>query len=200
MATSTRGRPRSFDRDAALDAAAKLFWERGYEATSVRDLTERLGVEAPSLYRAFGDKRSLFEEAVGEYDRRYGGFIDLALAEGATARDAAIRLLTEGPARYTRDGLPRGCLVVSGDAGTADEGVAGWMIAMRSANVARLTDRIRRDVAAGELPADVDPQALARFTMSSLNGLAEAAREGVPLVELEAVAAIARGVWERIND
>ncbi|MCS3780199.1 TetR/AcrR family transcriptional regulator [Tsukamurella ocularis] len=195
MATTTRGRPRSFDRGAALGAAALLFWEKGFEATSIRDLTERLGVEAPSLYRAFGDKRRLFEEAVAEYDRTYGGFIDLAFAEESTAHAVVLRLLAEGPRRYTRAGLPRGCLVVSGDAGTADAEVTDYMIAMRSANVGRLAERIARDVASGELPAAVDATALARFTFATLNGLAAAAREGVPLEELEAVAAIAAGAW-----
>jgi AcrR family transcriptional regulator len=195
MAASTRGRPRSFDREIALDAAARLFWERGYEATSVRDLTERLGVEAPSLYRAFGDKRSLFEEAVGEYDRRYGGFIDLALAQEPSARAVAVRLFTEGPERYTRAGLPPGCLVVSGDAGTTDAVVSEWMIAMRSGNVARVAERIAADVSAGVLPPEVDALALARFTLSALNGLAEAAREGVSVGELRAVAAIALRAW-----
>lgn len=195
MATTTRGRPRSFDRGAALGAAALLFWEKGFEATSIRDLTERLGVEAPSLYRAFGDKRRLFEEAVAEYDRTYGGFIDLAFAEESTAQAVVLRLLAEGPRRYTRAGLPRGCLVVSGDAGTADAEVTGYMIAMRSANVARLAERIARDIDSGALPATVDALALARFVFATLNGLAAAAREGVPLEELEAVAAIAAGGW-----
>ena len=195
MATTNRGRPRSFDRDAALGAAALLFWEKGFEATPVRDLTDRLGVEAPSLYRAFGDKRRLFEEAVAEYDRTYGGFIDLAFAEESTAREVVLRLLAEGPRRYTRAGLPRGCLVVSGDAGTADAEVAGYMVAMRSANVDRLAGRIARDVESGELPAAVDALALARFVFATLNGLAEAAREGVPVRELEAVAAVAAGAW-----
>ncbi len=195
MATTTRGRPRSFDRGAALDAAALLFWEKGFEATSIRDLTERLGVEAPSLYRAFGDKRRLFEEAVAEYDRTYGGFIEAAFAEEATARAIVLRLLAEGPRRYTRAGLPRGCLVVSGDAGTADAEVTGYMTAMRSANVERLRARIAHDVQSGALPGTVDALALARFVFATLNGLAAAAREGVPVAELDAVAAVAAGAW-----
>ncbi|WP_019203390.1 TetR/AcrR family transcriptional regulator [Tsukamurella sp. 1534] len=195
MAITTRGRPRSFDRDDALDAAARLFWERGYEGTSVRDLTERLGVEAPSIYRAFGDKRRLFEEAVCEYDRRYGGFIDIALAEESTAFAVARRLLTEGPERYTRDGLPRGCLVVSGDAGTTNAEVAQYLSGLRAGNVERLAERIRRDVASGALPDEVDPTALARFTLTALNGLADGAREGVPVEELRAVGRVALRAW-----
>ncbi len=81
-----RGRPRSFDRETALEKAVLAFWERGYEATSVADLTQVMGIGAPSLYAAFGDKRSLFEEAVGVYCDRYGSFGERALAEEPTVR------------------------------------------------------------------------------------------------------------------
>ncbi|CAM5651440.1 TetR/AcrR family transcriptional regulator OS=Streptomyces tendae OX=1932 GN=GUR47_14645 PE=4 SV=1 [Streptomyces tendae] len=75
-AARTRGRPRSFDRATALEAALLAFWEHGYEATSVSDLTRVMDIGAPSLYAAFGDKRSLFEEVVQEYGVRYGSFGD----------------------------------------------------------------------------------------------------------------------------
>ncbi|MFD6986988.1 TetR/AcrR family transcriptional regulator, partial [Streptomyces sp. NPDC059956] len=71
MVTGQRGRPRSFDRGAALDKAMFAFWERGYEATSISDLTASLGISAPSLYAAFGDKRKLFDEVVVVYGGRY---------------------------------------------------------------------------------------------------------------------------------
>ncbi|NUO43602.1 MAG: helix-turn-helix transcriptional regulator, partial [Streptomyces sp.] len=64
-----RGRPRSFDRATALEKAILAFWEHGYEATSVSDLTRVMGIGAPSLYAAFGDKRALFEEVVLEYGK-----------------------------------------------------------------------------------------------------------------------------------
>jgi AcrR family transcriptional regulator len=194
MAT-TRGRPRSFDRDAALDKAIRLFWRRGYEATSVRDLTEELGIGAPSLYSAFGDKRRLFAEAIRVYDEEYGGFIDVALAEEHTARQAAARVFAEAPARYTRRGLPAGCLVISGDAGTADATVATELRRIRENKVAAFADKIQADVACGELPAGTDAQALARYTMSMLGGIAQAARDGVRRTELEHVTRIALDAW-----
>lgn len=84
--TGQRGRPRSFDRGAALDKAMLAFWERGYEATSISDLTASLGISAPSLYAAFGDKRKLFDEVVVVYGGRYADFAGAALAEEPTAR------------------------------------------------------------------------------------------------------------------
>jgi len=195
VASTTRGRPRSFDRDAALDKAIRLFWRHGYEATSVRDLTEELGIGAPSLYNAFGDKRRLFAEAIRVYDREYGGFIEAALAEEPTARQAAARMFAEAPARYTRPGLPAGCLVVTGDAGTADEDVAARLRRMREAKVDAVAAKIRADIASGMLPAGTDARALARYTMAMLSGLAQAARDGVPRTELERVARVALRAW-----
>jgi AcrR family transcriptional regulator len=194
MAT-TRGRPRSFDRDAALDRAIRLFWRRGYEGTSVRDLTEELGIGAPSLYRAFGGKQELFAEAVRVYDERYGGFIDAALTEEQTARRAAARVFAEAPARYTRGGLPAGCLIVSGDAGGADATVAARLRLIREAKVAAFADKIRSDITSGELPAGTDVRSLARYTMAVLSGIAQAARDGARQTELEQVTRIALDAW-----
>jgi AcrR family transcriptional regulator len=199
MAMTTRGRPRSFDRDAALDKAIRLFWQRGYEATSVRDLTEELGIGAPSLYNAFGDKQQLFTEALRVYDERYGGFIDAALIEEPTARQTAARVFAEAPARYTRQGLPAGCLIISGDVGTADTRITTHLKRIRESKVAAFAAKIRAGIASGELPADTNAQALARYTMSALTGLAQAARDGVPRSELERVTKIALGAWPQAS-
>jgi AcrR family transcriptional regulator len=195
VVTSTRGRPRSFDRDAALDQAIRLFWRRGYESTSMRDLTLELGIGAPSLYSAFGSKQQLFTEAVRVYDRQYGGFIEAALAEEPTAKRAAARILAEAPARYTRRGLPTGCLVISGDAGTTDDKIARQLRRLRRSKVTALADRIRADLAAGLLPADTDPQAIAQYTMSTLAGIALAARDGATRAVLERVSRQALQAW-----
>ncbi|MBU8822970.1 TetR/AcrR family transcriptional regulator [Mycolicibacterium goodii] len=194
MAT-VRGRPRSFDRDEALDKAIRLFWERGFEATSTRDLSRTLGIGMPSIYSAFGDKRQLFTEAVEVYDARYGGFIDAALAEEPTARAAVARILAQAPGRYTRRGLPSGCLIVSGDDGSADETVGAALRRIREKKTETVADKIRADIAAGELPADTDARALAQYVMSTLSGIAQAARDRIPRARLEKVAAIALRAW-----
>ncbi|MDH6196635.1 AcrR family transcriptional regulator [Mycobacterium frederiksbergense] len=188
---SVRGRPRSFDRDAALDKAILLFWERGYEATSTRDLSSALGIGIPSIYAAFGDKQRLFAEAVQVYGERYGGFIDAALSEEPTARRAFARILREAPARYTRRGLPNGCLIVSGDDGTPDPAVRAGLQRIRRHNTGELADKVSADIAAGIMPADTDALALAQYVMSTLSGIAQAARDRVSRATLDRVAAIA---------
>ncbi|MEU4313564.1 TetR/AcrR family transcriptional regulator [Nocardia sp. NPDC024068] len=195
MAATTRGRPRSFDRDAALDSAIRLFWTRGYEATSVRDLTEALGIAAPSLYNAFGDKQRLFAEAVSVYDRAYGGFIEAALTEEPDARRAVTRLFTEAPERYTRHGLPTGCLIVSGDAGTDDPRVCEALHDIREQKTALVAAKIRADDPPDSAPA---PESLARYVMAVLGGIAQQARDGVSREQLDGLAAVAVSMWQTI--
>lgn len=189
--TTQRGRPRAFDRDVALDQAIRLFWRKGYAATSVRDLSQELGIGQPSLYHAFGDKRALFEEAVATYGRTYGGFIGAAVAEEPTAALALRRLLSEAPAVYTRRGLPTGCLISCGEVGTDDEQVHADMVRVRGRSTALLRDRIATDVAAGHLPSDTDADGLAGFVMGVLTGLVLRARDGASRHELERIAAVA---------
>lgn len=195
MATPARGRPRTFDRDMVLDKAVRMFWQRGYEATSVRNLTDELGIGAPSLYNAFGGKQRLFAEAVRVYDTEYAGFIDAAVAEEPTARDMAARIFAEAPARYTRPGLPAGCLVASGDAGSTDETVRTALRRIRQSKVTALAGKINADITAGTLPAGTDAQALARYTMAMLTGIAQAARDAVPRSQLEQMARLALRAW-----
>ncbi|MEV6767449.1 TetR/AcrR family transcriptional regulator [Nocardia sp. NPDC051030] len=188
MATPTRGRPRSFDRDAALDKAIRLFWRKGYEATSISDLTGELGIGAPSLYAAFGDKQQLFNEAIEVYGARYGRFAARALDEEPTARDAIIRTLREAAIEYTLPGRPTGCMVISAAQNTANNDVATRLERMRTANVAAFAERIREDVAAGILPAETNPAALARYVGSLMQGMSQSAQDGAGRDELEKVA------------
>jgi AcrR family transcriptional regulator len=201
MSGTTRGRPRAFERDVVLDAAVRMFWAKGYEATSVRDLTEALGLSAPSLYNAFGDKRQLFAEAVTAYERDYGGFIAAALAEESTALLAVDHIFADAPAYFARSGLPPGCLVVSGDAGSADPNVRQVLQEVRERQVASIAELVRRDVASGTLhlaKAGLSPDALARFVMIVVGGIAQQAREGIAPDDLTALAAVARALWADI--
>ncbi|WP_327416247.1 TetR/AcrR family transcriptional regulator [Streptomyces sp. NBC_01233] len=195
MVTGQRGRPRSFDRDAALDKAMTAFWERGYEATSISDLTALLGISAPSLYAAFGDKRKLFDEVVTVYGGRYGDFASVALAEEPTARAAVERILREAAEVYTDPAHPRGCMVISAAINTTADEVAAALRDRRNANLEMFESRIRADVATGVLPADTDARALARYAGAVLQGMSQQSRDGASRGELEAVAARALLAW-----
>ncbi|MFE7857067.1 TetR/AcrR family transcriptional regulator [Streptomyces sp. NPDC057403] len=196
-ATRPRGRPRSFDRETALEKAVMAFWEHGYEGTSVSDLTRVMGIGAPSLYAAFGDKRALFDEVVTVYGARYGSFVDRALAEEPTARAAVARMLREAAAEYTAPGRPHGCLVVHAAANCTTPEVEQSLRERRNATIAAIRGRIEADAAAGELPADVDARALARHTGAMIQGMSQQARDGASREELEALAEIALAIWPR---
>ncbi|MDT0265620.1 TetR/AcrR family transcriptional regulator [Streptomyces sp. DSM 44915] len=197
MATRTRGRPRSFDRETALEQATRAFWEHGYEATSIADLTAAMGIGAPSLYAAFGDKRTLFEEVVAYYIEHYGSFIRRAMAEEPTARSGVHRVLREAAVEYARADLPTGCLVVSAVTNYQESAheVAEGLRAVRHGNVRAVEARVAADVAAGVLPASVDAGALARYTGAVIQGMSQQARDGASSAELAAVAELAMGAW-----
>jgi AcrR family transcriptional regulator len=196
-AGKSRGRPRSFDRTTALERAILAFWEHGYEATSVSDLTRVMGIGAPSLYAAFGDKQALFAEVVAEYGTRYGSFTDRALAEEPTARAAVARTLREAAVEYTVPGRPHGCLVIHAATNCTSPEVEESLRARRNANLAAFERRIEADIAAGELPADLDAAALARHTGAVIQGMSQQARDGASRQELAALAEIAMTIWPR---
>src|SRR5580692_8680111 len=115
------GRPREFDTDAALEKAMRLFWAKGYEGTSVADLTKTLGISRPSLYAAFGDKQSLFRAALERYAAGPACYVAAALAK-PTARDVAQTLLWGAADLQASSRNPGGCLTVSGAIASGDEG------------------------------------------------------------------------------
>ncbi|MFE9117440.1 TetR/AcrR family transcriptional regulator [Streptomyces sp. NPDC007172] len=195
MATKQRGRPRSFDRDKALEQATMEFWRHGYEVTSVADLTRAMGIGAPSLYAAFGDKRTLFEEVLTAYGATYGAFSARALAEEPTARRAVARLLREAAAEFTDPAHPYGCLVISAAANCTTDAVSAGLREQRNASLDVIESRIAADIAAGHLPEGTDARALARFSGAVFQGMSQQARDGAGRAELEAVAEAAMLAW-----
>ena len=192
------GRPLSFDREAALHKAMLTFWRHGYETSSISDLTTAMGITAPSLYTAYGDKKSLFLEAMHLYA---GSPYDLeqALAEAPTARDAAQRMLVASAEAFTGELTPRGCLLASatasGSSGSAE--VQAEVAAVRQAIRERLQARIAQDVADGVLPADTDSPALAMLVIGLIQGMSVLARDGVPRAALVAMADAAIQAWPK---
>ncbi|NEB82119.1 TetR/AcrR family transcriptional regulator [Streptomyces sp. SID14478] len=195
MATKQRGRPRSFDRETALEKAMQAFWENGYEATSVSDLTREMGIGAPSLYAAFGDKRSLFEEVVRVYGITHGAGPGRALIEEPTARGAVERLLREAADEFTDPAHPHGCLVIHAATNCTTPEVEQALREQRGASLGAIEDRLRQGVAEGELPGRTDTAALARFVGAVFQGMSQQSRDGAGRAELEAVAALAMAAW-----
>ena len=190
------GRPRSFDRDAALEQAMFAFWRHGYETTSIADLTAALGVTAPSLYTAFGDKQRLFLEAV----QRYAGDPQVMadrIAGAASAYDAARDLLTNAAMAYTGEETPKGCLLASATAsGSAESAAVQRAVADIRTTIARhLADRIDRDIASGTLPQGTDAAALSGLVMAVIQGLSVLARDGAPRATLLSIATAALAAW-----
>ncbi len=197
MTSPRRGRPRAFDRATALDAALQAFWEHGYDATSIADLTRAMGITAPSLYAAFGDKKALFNEVVEVYTELYGQFLGQALAEEPTARAAVARILRDAAATYTDPDHPPGCLVISAATNATPQSadVQERLRQQRNANVGALETRIRTDVEAGTLPPATDARALAVFTAATIQGMSQQARDGASHADLTAVADAAMRAW-----
>ena len=192
-----RGRPRAFDREAALDRALGLFWTQGYEGTSIADLTEALEINPPSLYAAFGSKEELFREALGLYARAYGLPIERAIAEEKTALDAVVRILREAAHLFPAGATPGGCFVCNGVLNSAPDhrSVADFVAAAREWMVTALEQRIVAAKTKGEIPKDADPAALARYVATVIEGMSVQARDGADEATLWAIAKVALAAW-----
>ena len=191
------GRPREFDRDAALEAAMLLFWRKGFAATSMNDLCDAMGVRSPSLYAAFGNKEALYLEAVEHYVRIQGPPVWGKLAEGATARAGIENLLIAGTGSLPKSrATPAGCMATL--AAVGDEWPAPITRVVKKGRLemlGMLRSRLETAVAKGELPASTDIDGLSRFYLSVFQGMAIQARDGATQAELRAVAAAAMAAW-----
>lgn len=195
QAARARGRPRAFDREAALARATELFWRKGYEATSIADLTAAMGIGSPSLYAAFGSKEALYVEALDHYNTAnqaiaWGGFF-----AADTARAAVSAFLYDSAAGLSR--TSNGCMVtLSAVGGEGHARLGELVLAARNACFVRLKERLGRGVAAGEISEAVDIHTLARFVQTVQNGMSILARDGASRAELEAVAETAMLGWD----
>lgn len=199
MSQGRSGRPRTFDREAALRTALELFWARGYEGVSIEDLTSAMGISRPSLYAAFGDKRTLFHEVVRLYETSEGKVIAELLAAPVDTRTAIRNLLLVAAEGYTRGGPRRalGCLVSTGLLGSAleNEDVANLLRERRRLAREALADRIKAGIGRGDVPVGTDCEALASFFAGVLQGIAIQARDGAPLQGLQSIADLAIKAW-----
>ena len=191
------GRPRGFDRDAALEAAMLLFWRKGFAATSMSDLCDAMGISSPSLYAAFGSKEALYLEAVEYYARTIGPPVWDKLAGGATARAGIENLLIAWTESLPKSrATPAGCMALL--AAVGDEWPATIVRVVKKVRLemlGTLRSRLETAVAKGELPASTDIDGLSRFYLSVFQGMAVQAKDGATQAELRAVAAAAMAAW-----
>jgi AcrR family transcriptional regulator len=190
------GRPRTFDLDEALDRALRVFWRKGYEGTTLPDLTEAMGINRPSLYAAFGSKEGLFRKALDRYSARAKALMDEALRE-PTARAAACRFLRSTADALTDPRHPRGCLAVQGalSCGEEAEPIRRELASCRASVEAALRGRFERARKEGDLPPGADPADLARYIATVIQGMAVQAAGGAGRDELRRVADTAMRAW-----
>lgn len=185
------GRPRTFDRDEAVDQALHLFWQHGYESTSLSQLKAGIGggISAPSFYAAFGSKEALFHEAVQRYLTVYGRLLESLWDDDMPAREAIALALRRSARMQSERGHPRGCMVSLGimTAPSPEHAGIAKPLADERARVRTGFQRcIERGIATGELAADTDAQALAMVFDGFLHGLSTLTRDRVRAATIDA--------------
>lgn len=196
---SRRGRPPSYDRDAALGAIRDAFWERGFATTSLDDLAAASGMNRPSLYGAFGDKRAMYLSAIEAATAEMRQAMSRALAQACLADALAAFYAAAIEAYLAGPNGPRGCLVVCTAAAeaTLDPTVRDALARVIAETDSALAARFSRAQNDGELAASDDPMALAGVATAILHSIAIRARAGERRVGLERMAVNAVRILSR---
>ena len=190
------GRPREFCTEAALAAALRVFWIRGYEGASLSELTDAMGINRPSLYAAFGNKEALFRKALDLYERERAALVAYVL-DAPTARGVAERLLRGALEAHRSGHGPKGCLMVNHAVacGAEAEAVRNEVTARLAGMDAALLQRFDRAKTDGDLPEGIEPAALVRYLTAISQGMAMQAGTGIGHAELEGLVATTLLVW-----
>ena len=199
---ATRGRPRTFDPDTALRQALDLFWERGYEGTSLNDLAQAMGIASASIYACFGSKENLFRKVMALYGATSGEPPRRALREQPTARAAIHAMLRATADEITRPDTPHYCmLILAAPTGAVENDAVRELLAdRRRGQFSAIKDRLARGVTDGDLttpPAGLD--AIARYYATVVQGLSIQARDGATRDELETVVTCAMAAWDMLT-
>lgn len=194
-----RGRPRAFDRDAALGEARRTFWQLGYEGASIADLTEAMGITPQSLYAAFKSKADLYRESLEQYRRTDGAYVWRILAEEPATASAFRQVLAQAARQYARSDLPPGCMMSTSITTYATENRVAAVHAstMRQEALERFRVRIEKGIEAGDVPAGTDALSVARFMQVALQGMSIQARDGASEADLLIIADMAADQLER---
>ncbi len=189
-------RPRAFDEAEVLDRAMEVFWRHGYAGASFAELTKAMGLNSPSIYVAFGNKRGLFDAVLQRYRTRRSAHRD-AIMSAPTARLVAERFLFGAVDWLVDPNEPLGCLTIQSGlaAGVAHDDVPQALANYRKATREALARRLDQAKVEGDLPPSADPEALAKFLFAVFAGLAVQAAEGLSKAELQATAQLALNAW-----
>ena len=192
-------RTKEFDPDGALEKATELFWLRGYEATSVRDLLHGMGIGRGSLYDTFGDKRALFLAALDRYCETHAARTAEVLRGPGSAKDAVRKVFEAAVDGLSGDELRRGCLLANTAVELAPHDPE---VAERVSRSLRRTEEAFRAAliqtqTSGEIPTRHDPRVLARFLLNNLQGMRVLARAGADRTTLEDAARVALEALEK---
>jgi AcrR family transcriptional regulator len=178
-----------------------VFWERGFEETSINDLTAAMGINSPSLYAAFGSKEDLFLEAVELYDSSDGAVSYRALEEQPTARSAVEAMLRENVDLYSDPTKPAGCMIVLAAMTWTprNETVRKYVAGLREKMADLLRERFERAVSTGEISPDVDIGALADYINTLYEGLSIQARDGASRETMHAIVDSTMASWDALT-
>jgi len=192
----TRGRPRVFDKDEALDKALKVFWQRGYDGASLAELIEALSINKPSLYAAFGNKEELFQQALARYLAGPAAFVTEAVA-APTARAVAERFLMKAAEFLTSNQHPKGCMIVQGalSCGQGAEEVKAQLIQYRMHYETRLAERFKQAQVDGDLSPALSAEDLAKYLATLHQGMSVQATNGATQEELVSMLKLALMSW-----
>jgi AcrR family transcriptional regulator len=199
---ATRGRPRTFDPDIALGRALDVFWERGYEGTSLSDLAEAMGIKSASIYACFGSKENLFRQVMALYGATAGEPPRRALREEPTAQAAIHAMLQATADQITQPDHPHYCmLILAAPTGAIENhAVRQFLADGRHGQYAEIKARLSRGVTDGDLLAPaVGLDAMARYYATVVQGLSIQARDGATRADLEAVITCAMAAWKTLT-
>ncbi|CAI8925884.1 TetR/AcrR family transcriptional regulator [Pseudomonas serboccidentalis] len=195
------GRPRAFDRDDAVDQAMQLFWQHGYDSTSLALLKAELGggISAPSFYAAFGSKEALFDECVQRYLATFAQVTECLWDETLPPRQAIETALRQSARMQCDNGHPKGCMVTLGvmsAPGPENARVVEALTRSRARTRAGIVACVERGIREGQLPEQTDAVAMATVFDSFLQGISILARDNTALAVIDAAISQVMLAWD----
>lgn len=191
------GRPRAFCTEKALDSALTVFWKKGYEGTSLPDLTEAMGINRPSMYAAFGNKESLFMKALERYKEKSACVAQML--DTPRLYDGVQALLRKTVEKITDPDSPHGCLSINAALACSEETdrIKQALEQHRHNTQNLIRERCERARNEGDLPANTQPEALARYITTVMQGLSVQATGGASREALLDVVDLSMQAWPK---